>query len=329
MGDDIGAGVPAIIEAARAQRGAEVIDVAHGIDLTQLPGGVQIDSVPMLLMPTAHGQEPLSVLEEIEAYRKAFATEPFRRKGTATLEELDSFVAHAVRFKDAGSAIFVSGGATAPKFTSVIDYHPAGEAEKTAPRFGEHRGTYTPAFSPEWLAWKAVDGKGLTQAGFASLITTNVRDVFDVPEGDGPPLTEAPQWYADRFGKGRTPADFFASAERLLGLAEGLSVTVEDRVTDVARRDTGEQRITFTSTAATEVEVPVAFVIQLPIFVGGDLYQIPVRLRFFLRTEGDMKRASWRIELFGADRTVLACVEAMREKIAAGTGLPLFAGSPE
>jgi hypothetical protein len=114
-----------------------------------------------------------------------------------------------------------------------------------------------------------------------------------------------------------------------LELAEGLTVTVEDRVSDVARRDTGETKISFESKGTTDIEIPVAFVIELPIFTGGDPYQLPVRLRFGLRTEGDTRRATWRIELFGRDRTVLACVAEMRDAVAEKTGLPVFAGSPE
>jgi hypothetical protein len=169
----------------------------------------------------------------------------------------------------------------------------------------------------------------MTQAQFASLIEKHVRDVLDVeglPEGR---ISEAAEWYARRYGKGREIGDFYASTERLLQLAEGLSVTIEDRVSDVARRDSGETKISFDSKATTDIEIPVAFLLEIPVFVGGDLVQIPVRLRFNLRAEGDTKRAQWRIELFGAARTVTHEIDGMREKIAKETGLPVFAGSPE
>jgi hypothetical protein len=167
------------------------------------------------------------------------------------------------------------------------------------------------------------------QSEFATFITTNVRDVFDVDGSHPDRLTEAPAWYAKRFGGGRNVNEFYANAQRLLEVAEGLTVTVEDRVSDVARRDSGETKISFESKGTTDIEVPVAFVIELPIFTGGDLYQIPVRLRFSLKTEGDTKRAQWSYELFGAARTVLACVAEMRKTIESKTSLPMFAGSPE
>jgi uncharacterized protein YfdQ (DUF2303 family) len=327
MDDEIKAGISAIIEAARAQKGAEVVDA---LGMADMPDGFPISAVPMLITYDPDGgQHSTSVLAEVKAWRDAFATKPERREGTATLDELDSFIAHANRFKDDGSAIFVSGGATSPKFTSVLDYHPAGEAEKVDPRFRRHRGIFEPAFSDEWKAWKQANGRGLSQADFSRFITDSVRDVLDVDAQHPDRLTEAPAWYAKRFGGGREPGEFYANAQRLLEVAEGLTVTVEDRVSDVARRDTGETKISFESKGTTDIEIPVAFVIEVPIFTGGDLFQLPVRLRFNLRTEGDTKRASWRIELFGATRTVLACVADMREQVKAKTGLPVFAGSPE
>ena len=325
MDEDIKTGIPAIIEAARASKGAEIIDIIEKVCIEGLP------SLPLLIIPGADGSaDQQSLLPEVKAWRDEFATKPRRRVGTAALSELDSFIAHAVRFKDEGSAVFLSGSAKAPKFTSVLDYHPAGKAEDVDPRFGHHRGVYVPAFSPEWSAWLAADRQPISQAVFADLITTNVRDVCDVADGiDAARLSEAAAWYAQRFGGKRPASAFYASAQRLLDLSEGLTTTVTDRVGDVARRDTGEVRITFESATSTDLEIPVAFLIEIPVFLGGDPYQIPVRLRFALRTEGDTKRAQWRIEMFGADRTVLAVVEEMRKKVETGTGLPVFAGVPE
>lgn len=326
MDENIPSGIPAIIAAARCNVAAEVVDAL-------IQGSPTIDmvpAIPLLVLRNADGSaEHASVLEEVKAWRDEFATKPIRRQGSASLSELDSFVAHAVRFKDAGSAIFVDGGATSPRFTSVLDYHLAGEAAKVDPRFGRHRGIYRPDFSPEWKVWREIDRKVMSQEIFATLVSTNIRDVLDVATLPDGRLSEAATWYAARFGGKRAPGAFYADAQRLLDLSEGLSVTVTDAVSDVARRDTGEVRISFTSQATTDLEIPVAFLLEIPVFVGGDPWQIPVRLRFNVRTEGDTKRASWRVELFGADRTVLAVVAEMRERIGTGTSLPIFAGCPE
>ena len=65
------------------------------------------------------------------------------------------------------------------------------------------------------------------------------------------------------------------------------------------------------------------------VFDGGDLYQIPARLRLTLRTAGDVKRTNWKIELYGVDRVLKACVDDMKASVAKATSLPVFMGSPE
>ncbi len=331
---DIKDGIPAIIEAMRGDREASIIDIAlDGVDLE----GTSISAIPLLTLPTAGGGTgQVSVLSEIEKWRAAFATHPVRRKGTATLTELGSFIDHANRFKVPASAIFVSGSDDAPTFTSVLDYHdplniPTAAIEPL-PRFGQHRGVYAPEFSPEWKAWKAADGKPMTQPGFAALITDHVRDVLDVT--DPKDLGALPAWFAQKHGRTVPPTEFYADSGRMLELAEGLTISVSERVTDVAKRDTGETSIQFdskadTSIAGLKVTVPVAFVIELPIFVGGARYQLPVRLRLSTYLDGDNKRAKWTIAIFGMTESVIACVADMRAKVLADTGLPVFAGTPE
>lgn len=328
--DDItGEGVKAIVEAARGVRDPKILDAAVGVDLD----GVALASVPLAFLPVAGGgMKTESVFEEVKKYRAEFATRPVRREGIATLEEIGAFVEHANRFKDGGSAIFVTGGATSPRFTSVLDYHPAGEAKTVDPRFGRHRGHYAPAFSPEWKAWQAVDGKALSQPLFAALITDNVRCILDVT--DVTDLGELAGWFALKHGRKVGPVAFYADSGRMLDLAEGLTISMNERVTDVARRDTGETSIQFdakaeTSVAGVAVTIPVAFVLELPIFVGGARYQMPVRLRLTTYLDGDVKRARWTIAIFGGAESVLACVADMRAQVVKETGLPVFAGSPE
>lgn len=314
MDDKSGQGnAAAIIEAARASKEPRLIDCADQ--------GVH---APALLVPTAGGGWEV---RDVSTMIDAFRSRPQRRKGTATLGDVASFAAHANRFKDAGSAIFVDAGA-APKFTSVIDYHPQGQVADVDPRFGEHRGVYTPEFSLEWVKWRGLVGAEMSQAQFAQLMQDRAFDVFDVEDSD-PRLAELVTWYARRFGGGRSPSGYYGTSQALLSLAEGLTVTVEDRVSDVTRRDSGGVRVSFDSTAQTDVEVPAAFVVAIPVFKGGDLWQLPVRLRCAIKSTGDVKRVVWRCEMFGADRTVTAVLADMTKTIGTATGLPMFVGAPE
>lgn len=298
---------------------------------------------PVAFVPNnAGGFDLKSVKPFLDEYRE----QPERREGTARLEDLSSFIAHANRFKDDDSAIFVSGDPARPSFLSVLDYHERASVEiegkreinlNASPRFGTHRGSYMPVFSTEWQAWTLAAGKALTQEAFASLIESRARDIFDVDQGEvwealesmPSRLGDLARWFGKRFARGVSPCSFYASAETMLILAEGLTATVTDRVGDVTRRESGATKITFESERSTDVEIPAAFVIEVPVFRGGDLWQLPVRLRYTLRQHGDSKRAEWRIEPFGVERTIADVVKDMGETVRQATGLPVFVGAPE
>jgi len=348
--DDLKTNAAEIIKAARQGHDAKILDVAEGaVDLF----------VPMLVLPDGYGGLVAhSVKDEIDKYRER----PERREGTARLEDLSSFVAHANRFKDADSAIFISGDPARPSFLSVLDYHERANVEvpgkvapdalataaqgrtsgvqspattehraEALPRFGRHRGSYLPVFSTEWQAWKDASGKALSQAEFAALIQTRARDIYDVDTDDIETgrLGDLASWFAKRFARGLDPAEFYGSSQKMLELSEGLTATITDRVGDVQKYAAGATKITFESERSTDVEIPAAFVIEVPVFRGGDLWQLPVRLRYTVRSVADTKRAEWRVEVFGAERTVADVVKDMGETVAKGTGLPVFVGSPE
>lgn len=327
----------AIIEAAREGQESKVITIEHE--------GVK---APLLLLAKGNGAFDLhNVKGTIDAYR----ANPERRTGTAKMLELASFIDHANRFKDDDSAIFVSNNPKQPSFLSVLDYHEAVNPETPAsvkllppdatnrpadlsgrdalPRFGVHRGSYTPEFSDEWKLWTGNDAQGLSQASFAALIEKGARDISDVASFPEERLSEMAAWYARRFGGKQSAGEFYASSETMLALAEGLTITVEERVIDVESRNDGRKAVAFDSNTRATIDVPVAFLLALPIFRGGDLYEVPVRLRFFVRSKDDTKRLEWRLELYGADRVIAACVAEMGKQVKTKTGLPLFVGSPE
>lgn len=319
----------AIIDAAREGQKTAILVIEHD--------GVR---APVLVRSTGKGAISVdSVRGHIDAYRD----NPERRTGTAALTELDSFIAHALRFKDDGSAVFVVAGKDEepPSLLSVFDYHdPVNDADgkiigdgSALPRFGKHRGVYRPQYSPEWEAWTGADKRPMTQAEFADFIETNAVDLFD---GDSDGFDKIPTWFAGRFGgkvaRDGGPESYFATVQRMIDLCGGLSVTVEDAVTDMAERDTatGATRISFVSKTSTgEVSVPPAFVIAIPIYDGGPAYQIPARLKMRAKSSGDTKRVEWSFEIYGADRQERACIKSMRETVATTTGLPVFMGSPE
>ncbi len=77
--------------------------------------------------------------------------------------------------------------------------------------------------------------------------------------------------------------------------------------------------------AGTPLRVPQAFLVMIPVFKGGTLYQVLARLRYRL-TEG---RVVWSYALHQADRCADDARKEAREKAHEETKLPLFMGMPE
>ena len=73
------------------------------------------------------------------------------------------------------------------------------------------------------------------------------------------------------------------------------------------------------------MKVPNAFLIAIPVFELGERFVIPVRLRYRLN-QGHVR---WTLALYRSELVFDTAVRETCAKAAAGTGLPLFYGSPE
>jgi uncharacterized protein YfdQ (DUF2303 family) len=266
----------------------------------------------VLILPDGLGMQ--SVKELLDEYRTA----PERRKGTAQLGDLASFIAHTSRFSDEHSALFASPNPKAPSLTAVLDYH-----EKTSigePRYGQHRGVYAFPLSDEWVAWTTQNGKPMDQRRFAEFLEDRIIDILSVASGPSGGLAQA---LADSIQV------TFAPAGRLLDLSRGLSIKVNARVTSAQNLATGEVQVGYATTHedgdVPGLKVPGAFLIGIPVFRNGEGFQIPVRLRYRLH-DGAI---AWYYEMHGADRVFDAAFRDACDKAGNQTGLPVFFGTPE
>jgi hypothetical protein len=304
---------PVPINSARTEASAvanivQRLSKPQTLDVLPPSGGAQL-----LLVPEGF------TAESIKPFIDEYLTAPRRRKGTAQLASLKSFIDHVKRFKDENSAIFADRTDPAkPSLTCVLDYHCSGGIEKAQARFGEHRAVYAFPLSDEWNEWKARDGKPFTQAEFAEFIELRLGDVLP-PELAGPAAEE----FRDRLGA------TFTNATKLLELSRGLEVHTASRLKQAVKLESGESQMIYVEehqgAAGATLKVPSAFVIAIPVFRNGAGYQLPVRLRY--RARG--AELSWFYELY-RDEVVFdhafqeACDDAQRE-----TELPLFMGKPE
>lgn len=256
-------------------------------------------------------------VESIKPLLDEFATAPERKSGTATLKDLKSFIAHVKRFADADSALFADPTRGSPSIQAVLDYH----RQDGAPRFGAHRSRYEFPLSDEWKKWSAAsrEGASASQLAFAEFIEDRIGDIV-APTG-----STAEKALAEALGL------TFATPSRLLELSRGLSVRVEQTIGAAHKLDSGESRMVFSTEhkdeAGTELKIPGAFLIAIPVFESGVRYTIPVKLRY--RVDKGRGSVSWSLILHHREQVFDDALREACELAAKETGLPLFVGSPE
>lgn len=289
-----------------AQAIIDTVEALHGVE------EVGLEDNTVLIVPSGKS------VHDLKPYLDARRTRPERRKGTARLTTLQSFIEHAVRFADDHSVIFADDSPTAPSLVSVLDYH---EQEATgAPRFGQHRGVYAFPVSDEWKAWSKVAQGPLDQAALAAFLEERIVDVLD-PAAAG----EGTKHFAAELGIA------LASPARLMDLSRGLTVRVDSKVVNHVNTSTGEAQIGYeenhTDRAGGPLKVPGGFVVAIPVFRAGSLYQIPVRLLY--RVQRGEQRVVWSLRPHRAERVFADAFDGAAREAAEATGLPVFFGTPE
>ena len=255
-------------------------------------------------------------IHSLKKFTDEYLDAPERREGTAVLQELDSFIAHVNRFKDADSAIFGDPNMSAPKLTGVLDYHRAGG--EGAPRFGKHRAVYSFPLDKAWKTWTGAASTEIGQRQFAEFIESNVLDIIDPREAG-----ESANRFANALGAR------FAAGPELMELSRGLIVRQGSHVRNAVNLSTGEVQIQYDTEHTDErgqpLNVPRAFILGIPVFRGGHPYQVPVRLRYRVKENLIVwSFEMWRLDLVFEDAFKGATTRAQTE-----TALPLFIGSPE
>jgi len=314
-------GIPAIIAAARAQKSAEVIDLAGDVDLRSIPG-FPLDGVPMLVTFDANGvQKAASALEEVEKWRARYSDRPLRRKGTIEAHDLATFVAAVNRDKRPDSVIFANVGAR--KLTAVLDFD--GPAD-SSPRFREDRVEYGFKLSQQLVAWLEAAKSPMDQKTFSRLIDDRLGDIGEGPFEEGTLAAEFARRRGIRFP---TIADLIVFTRTIAAK----STTESEEMVD---ENTGDVSIQFKKRSDVKapdgqpVHVPQAFALRIPILngIGATEYNIAVRLRYDIQEKSGI---FWRIELHALDKYLQAAIEEavaiVRKDAPDGCGLPVFMGT--
>lgn len=278
---------------------------------------VSAEGIDAKVLVAAKGTEVTSIKELLDEWRDA----PERIRGTANFTELDSFIRHVRRFHDEGSALFADRNPAAPSLIAVYDYHPEVDGAEMAgvtARFCQHRALYSFPLSDEWKAWTSQNAAPMNQAAFAEFLENRLADVVD-------PLhaLESSRSIIDKL------LCKFASPSRLLDLAKGMSMRVESIVVGAQNQQSGESTIRFETSHKDDrggpLEVPGAFLVQVPVFRGDPVYQLAARLRYRVR-EG---KVTWWFDLYRAAETLDHAFGEACKRAEKDTEVPLFMGTPE
>jgi len=282
-------------------------------------------TIPVIARPIGDGKLEIVHLKSIQ---DAHRSRPERRSGTASVQDLVSFIDLTNRFKDADSAIFADNNMTAPKLTAVINYHEAGTMADKKPRFGDHRVLYPFPMSKEWKAWWESNGQVMDQGDFTAFLEDHIVDVIAPPdfvhaEFDG---NEADKKLADLMA---LTQGSFGGPTKLMEISRGLQVNINSAVKNAQSLHSGEVSIIYDEQhvdgAGQPLKVPSLFLIAIPIFDMGAVYRFAVRLRY--RTlNGKMK---WFYQIHRPDLVFDHAFKEACEKAKADTGLPLYIGKPE
>lgn len=184
---------------------------------------------------------------------EAFLERPRRTKQHVIVDSVDSFRAYWERFSSDESAIFIDRNA--PKATAILDYHDPDVAGWTG-----HRLTLTIQESDQWKTWMSLNEKGQTQVKFAWFLEENLLDIIE-PE-----------------------------SAHILEVVRDLQIQKNVTFGSAVHDQSGDVRFMFETETHSkgQLEIPEHFRIAIPVFNGGQSYELTARLRYSVSDEGKL-----------------------------------------
>jgi hypothetical protein len=253
-----------------------------------------------------------AVIRDIKGAIEHYRTGPERRKGTANVTTLQSFIELVNRHKDEGSVIFAKTAWPNPRLAAVVDYHNT----DNSPRHSQHRIEYAFPITTEMKAWIDGNGKVMDQGEFASFIEEHAAEL-------AAPTDEEKETYEPQF------KERFCLPIELIDLSRHLEVFVGGKVKQSTRLSSGEKTIEFVDEHmdknGQKIDVPGIFIVSVQSFIDGQFIRIPARLRYRIKSQ----TATWFYQLYRWDFRLREEVKADLDAAAKATALPAYEGAPE
>jgi uncharacterized protein YfdQ (DUF2303 family) len=218
---------------------------------------------------------------------------PRRTKGTFAFGDTTSFIAYVKHHaaSNPGATVWCQFNPQtfALKFAGVLDDHQQGTAG-----WRGHTAAFEPTMSAEWKAWMGQNGKSFSQVDFAEWLENHEEDIA---EANGlPTLLQM-----------KTMATNFVARQEM-------------RFKSAIRLQDGSVRMEYINDAdestVTEMKLFERFCIGIPVFWGGQPWQITARLKY----STSAGKVAFRYELVRPDRVHEAAAKELilivREAIA-------------
>jgi uncharacterized protein YfdQ (DUF2303 family) len=255
----------------------------------------EVRGLPVAIMQAVGGVTRVELLESVLKAEDERSLAPSRRRGTHVLTELESFIALVNRFKNKDTALWadierLSVSAVFNEHQATPDIDDAG--------WRDHRAVYQCPRSPEWIAWTGIDGKPMHQDTFADLVESRLEDL--------------------------TGGFNYPAPTEVLKVARDLQVHTKGTFSRSFDPTTGTGSLVCkTDNEATSTPIPRAFLLAIPVFQGGERYQVEARIRFALH-DG---KPTFTVVLHRRSDIERDAFADVRRAVLAGCELPLFAGA--
>lgn len=233
---------------------------------------------------------------------------PSRKKGSFLLHDLESFINYINRHKEPESTTIYCNSnyrSSSINFNCVFNDHLGHIDGHDTQNWRDFRATYKPIFSEEWRRWVELnttdDGiRKFTQADLAQFLEENLKDV--------------------------AAADGMPTGTDLLEMSTSFEANQDMRFKSAIRLQNGGVNMSFAQNDDDQTLVRMKMfekiAIGIPVFWGGDAYQITARLRYRVLNG---KLTFW-YELIRSDKVLEHANKNLIEKIKSETGIPLFMG---
>lgn len=190
-------------------------------------------------------------VQQIDLTGEQYLDAPKRKKGTAVVRDVDSFLAYFDKHADDSTEVYADDATRT--VTAVLDAHTDGIA-----RWGQHRVQLQLRETAAWLAWTRADNQLLPQEKFAEFVEDNLPDLVE------------------------------PDSATMLEIAESFQATTSAEFQSSQRLDSGARKFSFVEEQTAkaghkgDITIPATLTLALRPFEGSEPYKVTARFKYRL-----------------------------------------------